>query len=336
MNNSELEALPLNSQTFMGMVRDWNPNNGDIIMTPEEELPGFWVGCAGIFQDSGRTYITFRKRRPRGLGAERGWYCGIAELEETGDGYNHKEIWSVHKDELNTASMERFALRHSAVGGYDLYLSFVDPVDSRWRVDVLHSKSLSDFDVSKRSPVLSSQSTDTEGIKDPFILEFDGEEWMFLSVAKAAEIADADSAHGTQDIFNTKFAKSATGLATRRIGDSAWNWKGYVLEPEEGTSWDSNTRRINSVVKLSDCFLAFYDGKASHEDNYEEKTGLATSQDLVNWTVLTPNEPIVLSDSISGSVRYVDIRVVNGGAELIYELTRPDGSHDLRTHKLRN
>jgi hypothetical protein len=228
--------------------------------------------------------------------------------------------------------MERFAL-HKTAEGYELYLSYVDPADDRWRVDVVKAKELGGFDVKTRELVLSASDTETEGVKDPFLFVENGVEWMFLSVAKAGEIEDPTAAHGTQDIFNTKYAKSATAVATRPVGSSNWEWQGYVLEPGDEAAWDGNTRRINSVILLSDGYLAFYDGKDSFEGNYEEQTGIALSKDLMNWSVVTVDKPIIVSDSPSGSLRYIDFQIVDGSLELIYEISRPDTSHDTRAHR---
>lgn len=322
----------MDSQTLIQLIEEWDPGHDQAILLPEETQPGYWVGCPGVFQDGEKTFITYRRRRPRNLGAERGWHCGILELKGESGAYSTQEIWSVHKDELGTASMERFAI-HKISDGYELYISYVDPADDRWRVDVIRARDLKSFDVKKRKPVLTATSTRTEGVKDPFIFVDNGVEWMFLSVAMAGPIHDKEAAHGTQDIFNTKFAKSTTAVATRAVGGDDWEWKGYVLTPDNDAAWDGNTRRINSVLALSDGYLAFYDGKDSHEGNYEEQTGIALSKDLMHWTVVTKEKPIIESDSPSGSLRYIDFQIVGGALELIYEITRPDHSHDTRVHK---
>lgn len=322
----------MNSQTLIQLIEQWDPGHDQVLLLPEETEPGYWVGCPGVFQDGDKTFITYRRRRPRNHGAERGWHCGILELKGSAGSYSTEEIWSVHKDELGTASMERFAV-HKVADGYELYVSYVDPADDRWRVDVIHAHDLKSFDIKTRRPVLTAASTNTEGVKDPFIFVEEGVEWMFLSVAMAGKIDDENAAHGTQDIFNTKYAKSTTAVATRVIGATDWEWRGYVLTPENDSAWDGNTRRINSIVALSDGYLAFYDGKDSHEGNYEEQTGIAISKDLMHWTVLTPEKPIIESDSQSGSLRYIDYRFVSGSLELIYEITRPDHSHETRVHR---
>lgn len=322
--------LPIDSQSLYQLIQQWDPAKDPVILLPEATEPGYWVGCPGVFQEGDKTYLTYRRRRPRGLGAERGWHCGILELTGSNGAFETKEIWSIHKDDLGTASMERFAI-HKNGDTYELYISYVDPADDRWRVDVIESKTLEGFDPSTRKAVLTAQSTATEGVKDPFIFVEGDTEYMFLSVAQAGPIDDRQSAHGTQDIFNTQYAKSATGYATRTAGGS-WQWQGYVLSPDKDGAWDGNTRRINSVIKLNDGYFAFYDGKDSHVGNYEEQTGIALSRDLKTWQVFTPTEPAIVSDSTSGSLRYVDFRITGGKLELLYEITRPDGSHDARVH----
>lgn len=324
------KSIQIDSQSLIQLVQAWEPANDPVFLSPEQTEPGYWVGCPGVFREGNTSYVTYRRRRPRGLGAERGWHCGILELVEKDGKIESKEIWSIHKDELSTASMERFAIQKQG-DTYELYISYVDPADDRWRVDVMHSNTLSGFDPSTRKAVLTAESTKTEGVKDPFIYVEGDTEYMFLSVAKAAEIDNRDAAHGTQDIFNTKYAKSATGYATRKAGGD-WQWQGYVLSPDTDGAWDGNTRRINSIIKLTDGYLAFYDGKDSFEGNYEELTGIATSKDLKSWHVVTQEAPIILSDSPSGSLRYVDFQVKDGKLELLYEITRPDGSHEARIH----
>jgi hypothetical protein len=325
------KSMQIDSQKLVSMIRQWDPAQDPAILRPEKTEAGYWAGCPGVFVDGSKTYITYRHRRPRGLGHERGWHCGIFELVGSNGDFAVSEIWSVHKDELASASMERFAITKTAEG-YELYLSYVDPADDRWRVDVVKSKTIDGFDVATREPVLSAVSTNTEGVKDPFFFLEGDKEYMFLSVAKAAEIDDVNAAHGTKDIFNTKYAKSATGLAVRQSGGD-WDYRGYVLSPDKDGAWDGNTRRINSVLQVTDGYLAFYDGKDSHEGNYEEQTGIALSKNLIDWQVVTPDAPIIVSDSPSGSLRYVDFRILDEKLELIYEVTRPDGSHEARVHE---
>jgi len=111
-----------------------------------------------------------------------------------------------------------------------------------------------------------------------------------------------------------------------------WDWQGIIFAPEN-SGWDCYCRRINSIVSFRGSFLAFYDGSASHIENYEEKTGLAVSSNLKDWQSLTPQGPLFSSPHSSGSLRYLDAQTIPDEYCLFYEFARPDGAHDLRLAK---
>src|SRR5438874_1354234 len=121
---------------------------------------------------------------------------------------------------------------------------------------------------------------------------------------------------------------SATGLATSRDLDN-WDWQGVIFAPET-SGWDRYCRRINSILPYQRKYFGFYDGSASHAENYEEKTGLAVSLDLRHWESLSAAGPLFTSPHDSGSLRYLDAQLIDGQACLFYEFARPDGAHDLR------
>ena len=100
------------------------------------------------------------------------------------------------------------------------------------------------------------------------------------------------------------------------------------------TGWDSYCRRINSIVWHDGQYVAFYDGSASHLENYEEKTGIAVSRDLRSWTTLTADGPALTSRHASGSLRYLDAIAIDEDVWAFYEIARADGAHDLRMARL--
>jgi predicted GH43/DUF377 family glycosyl hydrolase len=204
----------------------------------------------------------------------------------------------------------------------------VDPSDGRWCVSVLKSDQIQNLDPAKAKPVFKAHALGLEGIKDPWIFENEGVFHMFLSVAlPTAETSD--QSHSTLDIFNTGECVSATGLATSRDLEN-WDWQGIIFAPDS-SGWDRYCRRINSVAASRGKYFAFYDGSASHAENYEEKTGLAVSSDLRHWQSLsTAAGPLLTSPHASGSLRYMDAQIVDEQAFLFYEFARPDGAHDLR------
>jgi hypothetical protein len=74
---------------------------------------GHWVGAPSVVDDGDRVLLAYRKRRPMGQTDDRGYECCIAESH---DGTHFRDIWSVRKAELQSTSMERFALVCDATG----------------------------------------------------------------------------------------------------------------------------------------------------------------------------------------------------------------------------
>ena len=120
-------------------------------------------------------------------------------------------------------------------------------------------------------------------------------------------------APGAEDRMSTAYATSADGLT--------WDWHGTVLTGRPGM-WDARGSRVTSV--LSDG-RASYDGRASKEENFHERTGLARWDEASGRLVALGAGPV--SDA-----RYVEVVALPlGGYRLFYEAPLPDGSHELRT-----
>ncbi|MBM3837497.1 MAG: hypothetical protein FJ398_05970 [Verrucomicrobia bacterium] len=300
--------------------------HGRILREPVGFENGYWVGAPGAFYaaDEKALYLTYRIRRPRGVAPDRG---GEARIARSTDFQNFQDVWSVTKDQCRSASIERCALRKGPDGQWRYFACFVDPADGRWCVEVIEAPEIRTLDPACSQRLFSAQPLGLEGVKDPWILEERGTFHMFLSVAIKTP-KTRDGSHATLDIFNTGECVSATGLAISTDLEN-WDWQGVVFAPE-GRGWDAYCRRINSVVPHEGKYFAFYDGSASHLENYEEKTGLAVSTDLRNWRSLTPEGSCLASPESSHSLRYVDAPVIDGCLRLFYEFARADGAHDLR------
>jgi hypothetical protein len=311
----------------------FDPEAGEVVMRPERDGEGTWTGCPGVLYepDQERFWMTYRQRRPRGNPAtERGWRCAIAV---SGDGRHFEDVWEVTKTDLGTPSMERFCLLPGPGGGYQLYLSYVDPADNRWRIDMLRAARPGEFDAAKPEPVLTAGSTGTEGVKDPYALRIGPVVYLLASFAAAGTLSpgDRERAHGTADIYNTGLTTHPTGLATSVDGVN-FSWQGEVLGV--GTGWDRYQARLNSAARVGHWWIGFYDGSASERENYEERTGLAISPDLRGWSRLTPDGPWLASPHASGALRYMDAVPVGGELWLYYEYARPDGAHELRLSRM--
>jgi len=200
-----------------------------------------------------------------------------------------------------------------------------------WCTTVNRADTVEALDPGNTKRLFTATELGLEGVKDPWLMEVDGVYYLFLSVAKSTSTT-GDKSHDSLDIFNTGECVSATALATSTDLDQ-WDWQGIVLEPEGDTAWDKYCRRINSVLPLNGRYYAFYDGSAGHHENYEEKTGLAVSDDLKSWEVLSPDGPVVLSPHASGSLRYIDAQRMGDEIVFIHELTRANGAHEMRLAK---
>jgi hypothetical protein len=299
---------------------------GRVLREPVGLENGYWAGAPGVFyeKEEGAWYLTYRIRRPRGIPPDRG---GEARIARSKDLQSWDDLWSVTKDKFDSASIERCALWKGADGQWRYFASYVDPADGRWCVSVVMARDIERLDATTANPVFKAKPLGLEGIKDPWIFEHEGTFHMILSVALPTA-RTSEQSHSTLDIFNTGECVSATGLAISRNLEQ-WAWQGIVFTPA-GQGWDRYCRRINSIVPQQGRFFAFYDGSASHAENYEEKTGMAVSSDLRQWQSLTPAGPRFTSAHVTGSLRYMDAQITGGQALLFYEFARADGAHDLR------
>ena len=102
----------------------------------------------------------------------------------------------------------------------------------------------------------------------------------------------------------------------------------YVFEGSTADGWGDRRARLNSAFPFDGSWVATYDGGRTFYDNYEEWSGLSTSDYLRSFRRLATDEPWVRSPY--GAVRYVYGIAVGYTVHFYFEYTRADGSHDLR------
>lgn len=313
----------------IGMAPLFDPKDGVTVFEPPGSEAGYWIGApSAIYDDDrGKFYLYYRRRKPRGMG--RGYECGIAE---SSDGISFSEIWTASKDRFGSISIERACLVKTPQDKYRLYIGYVAPEDNKWKIDMMEANSPEKFDPDTKKLVLDPNVYGVEGVKDPYILIVGGKYYMLVSYAPTP-VKIQDGLHDTADVFNTGKTSSNTGLALSSDGVD-FTWAGDVLSPPENGRWNAYASRITCLLYMDPVFNAFYDGGASVGENYEEKTGLAITFDLMNYYHVTDKSPLLVSPHASGSLRYMDVIRLGSDIYYYYEYARPDGSHELRMNKV--
>ena len=285
------------------------PDNARVAITPPGSGPGYWVGApyAAVSED-GEIFLAYRLRRPIGRG--RGYAVGIAR---SSDGERFETIAQIAKEEVGTESLERPALIRTPEGAWRLYLSCATTGTKHWRVEVTEAAHPSEFRVHDRALVLPGDAK--KGVKDPVLRIHDGMWHLWATVHPLADPLETDQ-------MTTEYATSADGLH--------WTWQGTALSGTPG-DWDSRGTRVTDVRWQDGLVTAYYDGRASAAENYEERTGVATGTDPAALATRAGG-PFAQSPHGARGLRYLDIvDLPDGRTRLYYEMTQPDGSHALVT-----
>ena len=248
--------------------------------------PGNWAGASSAAVDpEGGFLIAYRVRTPD----QRGSHLVVAKL---GDDMRPNIVCHLDKEKFGAESLERPALVRTEAGRWRMYVSCATPGSKHWRIDVIDTADPAQFD--RAAPRTVFPGSAEIGVKDPVVRrsQDNWEAWICCHPLDQP---------GEEDRMTTAHATSRDGLA--------WEWKGTVLKGRPGM-WDARGARVTAV--LPDGSMS-YDGRATKEENFSERTGL---------TELRSDAPIA-------NVRYLDVVLTAEGHTLFFERPRPDGSHDL-------
>ncbi|MBV9096361.1 MAG: hypothetical protein JO132_21220 [Streptosporangiaceae bacterium] len=284
------------------------PGRGVVAVEPPGRGPGNWVGAPSAAAADGEVFLAYRLRKPVGQG--RGYAVVVAR---SADGERFDPVLVIGKDQLAAESLERPAVVRLPDGRWRLYLSCATPGTRHWRVEVTEASHPAEFDVRRRETVLPGDAK--TGVKDPVIAR-DGGRWhLWASCHPLGDPLQTDQ-------MTTEYATSGDGLT--------WTWHGTALSGRPG-QWDSRGTRVTAVRFHEHLVTAYYDGRASAAENYEERTGVATGTDPAALTPLGGG-PVAASPYTGGGLRYLSIVPLGQGQHrLYYEMTRADGTHALYT-----
>jgi hypothetical protein len=242
--------------------------------------PGNWAGAPSAALDAdGAVVLAYRVRTAERRGSE----VVIARPGEP--------AVRLGRERFGAESLERPALVRTDAG-WRLYVSCATPGSKHWRIDALDAPSPAALGEAPAVTVLPGD--ERTGVKDPVVRRVaDG--WEAWVCCHPLDVP------GEEDRMTTALATSADGLA--------WRWHGTVLAPTAGT-WDARGTRVTAVLADG---TTYYDGRATKEENFRERTGIVGRA-----------EPVA-------DVRYLDVLALPGGGwTLFYEAPLPDGSHELR------
>jgi hypothetical protein len=286
--------------------RFWS--DAEVVLAPEDPRPGAWVGAPSAQLVEGTWWLAYRMRRPIGEG--RGFANVVAR---SGDGVRFEPVVGLGRESFGAESLERPALVHTPEGRWRLYVSCATPGSKHWWVDLLEADTVEGLATASPRTVLPGSPT--AAVKDP-VIRHDGRRWHLWASVHPLEDPDAT------DRMTTEHATSDDGVA--------WTWQGTALAGTPG-SWDARGVRFTTVLLDGDATWALYDGRASAEENWEERTGLARRAADGRFTAARGG-PLLQSPHRPGGLRYADaVRLPDGRLRWFYEATRADGAHELRT-----
>ncbi|MDA8201153.1 MAG: hypothetical protein M0Z49_00020 [Chloroflexi bacterium] len=271
-----------------------------VAVPPPGRGSGYWAGCSSsVLDDDGSFLVAYRMRMGH---AGRGFTI----VSRSPDGERYEEVARLEQARFGAASMERPAIVRTDDGRWRLYVCCATPPPSKhWWIDLLEADDPSGFATAERRTVMPGDAH--TGVKDPVIRRL-GDGWQAWICCHALDEP------GEEDRMTTAYATSADGVH--------WEFQGQALAPRPGM-WDARGTRVTVVLPDG---RAAYDGRATKEENFFERTGLAR---------LTGRAPGQLEQIASGpvaDVRYLDVLPLpNGGYRIWYEARLPDESHELRT-----
>jgi hypothetical protein len=263
--------------------------------------PGWWAGASCAVPDpDGGFVIGYRLRNG---------HDGIDQtvVARSPDGERLTTVATLDQSRFGAQWMERPALVRTAEGRWRLYVCCGTPESKHWWIEVLEADDPGGLATAEARPAFPGD--ERTAVKDPIVRLVDGR-WHAWICCHPLDVP------GAEDRMSTAYATSEDGLE--------WRWHGTVLRGRPG-AWDARGARLTTVLPDG---RAAYDGRASAEENWFERTGLAAAPGPEGPFVPVEGSPVV-------DVRYLDVVALpEGGYRIWYEARLPDERHELRTERI--
>jgi hypothetical protein len=261
--------------------------------------PQFWAGAPSAVLDAdGSIVVGYRVRN----GPDTVDQTVVARSR---DGERLETVLVLDQDHFGAQWTERPALVRLPDGGWRMYVSCATPGTKHWWIGVLDAPALEALGSAELRSAFGGD--EVTAVKDPIVRVVDGV-WHAWICCHLLDLP------GEEDRMNTAYATSADGLE--------WAWHGTVLEGRPG-EWDSRGARLTTILPDG---RAAYDGRASAEENWFERMGIAVPD---GGRYVSTGEPVY-------DARYLEVLPLGDGSHRIYyEARLPDETHELRTELVR-
>jgi hypothetical protein len=267
-----------------------------VVVAAPADGPGNWVGASSAaFDDTGGVVLAYRVR----IDAERGTTVVVGHAA---DGERVTTVAELDKATFAAESLERPALVRTESGRWRLYVSCATPNTKHWRIDAVEADTPAGLSLAPAINVWPGD--DRTAVKDP-VIKRTANGWRAWVCCHPLDLP------GEEDRMYTRYTTSPDGLT--------WHWGPVALVGRDG-EWDARGTRVTAVLADG---RAAYDGRASKQENFAERTGLAHPVGE-NILAADANTPV-------SAARYLDILQSDAGHRIYYEAPLPDGSHELRT-----
>lgn len=264
-----------------------------VAVPPPTTGPQRWSGAPSALLHDGAVLMAYRMR---GDGDR-------VVLARSDDGVAFHTLAELSSADLGVAMVERAALVPMPAS-WRLYVSCAEPGTKSWWIGLLEAGRVEQL--ATVSPRRLDFGGPWDAVKDP-IVRRSRRGWHAWVCVHPLDVP------GAEDRMSTAYATSDDGVA--------WRWHGTVLAARDGC-WDARGARITSVLPDG---RASYDGRATAEENWFERTGVAVPTGEGACLHAADRGPVA-------DVRYLDVLPLpDGGHRLYYEARRPDGAHELRT-----
>lgn len=259
---------------------------------------GNWAGAPGATLGSDGTWVLAYRVR-EGVTPESAASTVVAVSD---DGETFTTVATLDKSRFDAMSMERPSVVQLEDGRWRLYTCCATKDSKHWWIDALDADEPAGFASADARTVFPGD--DRTAVKDP-IVRRNGSSWEAWICCHPLDIPDEE------DRMTTMYATSDDGID--------WEWHGTVFGPRPGT-WYARGARLTAI--LPDGRAAF-DGRATKEENWFERTGLVRRANGAYEQA---------SDVPVSHVRYLEVvPMPTGGFRIFYESPNPDASHDLLT-----